>query len=58
MECRWKVDVRKVDRVGAARRHLRDERRIARPQPRIVAGARQVHGKGSPPPACSENRDL
>jgi len=38
--------------------HVGDERRVARPQPRVVAGPREVHGKRGAPTACPENRDL
>src|SRR6185503_3433724 len=50
-------DVGEVDRVGAARAEVRDERGVASPQPRVVAGAYQVHGERGAPPAGAEYRD-
>ena len=49
--------VGQVDDVGAARRHVVDERLIARPQPDFVADPRQVHGQRRPPASRAEYRD-
>ena len=50
-------DVRQVDGVGAARRHVVDQRAIARPQAHVVTDARQVHGERRAPAAGAEHGD-
>ena len=51
-------DVRKIDGVGAPFGHVGDQRGIARPQTRIMTGARQMYGKRSSPSSGAEYRDL
>ena len=48
-------DVRKIHDIRAPRRHVVDERRIARPQPHVVAHPSQVHGqRGAPAPGADD----
>ena len=55
--CR-KADLGQIDRIEAARWIVRGQRGIARPEMRLVADARKVHGERRSPASCSEYRDV
>ena len=51
-------DARKINGVGTPFGHVGNQRRVTRPQTRVMTGARQVYGKRGSPSAGAEYRDL
>jgi len=53
-----KLDARKVDIVGPARRQFPGQRRVACPETGIVTGAGQMDGQRGPPPSRAYDSNL
>lgn len=51
-------NVRKINGVGVSFGHVGNQRGVARPQTRVMTGARQMYGKRGSPPSGAEYRDL